>query len=88
MPILETCATVVSLTGAIISAFSAGWDLHGRLSSKKSKTRSDVKEPIELSLETSLTSSGPLVKAEYDRAFSRLGQRFAAGDGTLLRSRS
>lgn len=52
--------------------------LKGELEKIKGAGGGDQKKPDEL--ERNLTTSGPVIKQEYDVGYDRLGRRFAVGD--------
>ena len=71
MPIFE----IAGLVTGIVSAFTGTYSLYQNRRNKADKAAS---------LERSLTIGPPRVQGEYDRNFSRMGARFARGDGESL----
>ena len=82
---LEVAACVAS----IISAFGTGLDVFRKIRAKRRARklkRSQQSLQNELQIQQSLERSPLEIQAEYDRYFSSLGERFAAGDRMLLSS--
>jgi hypothetical protein len=62
----------------IASTFMTGADLLKRWWNRRKQKKNAL---IESQLDTSLTTSGPMVKREYDGYAARIGRAFAIGDG-------
>jgi hypothetical protein len=77
MPVLE----VVAAVAGIVSAFNGSVNLYRSWRDKKRERRLNSQNQ---NLETSLVAGSTTVRNEYNAHFARLGQRFAAGDGTFL----
>ena len=65
--------TVISLVASVIKAFTSGYDLY--------RTWREKKKASNRALDSSLSSSGGLIRQQYDQGFSILGKEFAKGDG-------
>ncbi|OCL05627.1 hypothetical protein AOQ84DRAFT_94284 [Glonium stellatum] len=77
MPSIE----VAALVARIISAFSTSANVFQTWKAKrKAKNLPDQRANESNRLEICLSTSGPVVQAEYDRDFRYFGSRFASGD--------
>ena len=79
--------SVNAVIDSLLAAFHHGLDVIGKNSdrrkNKKTKLPPTVKEE-EQRLIKSLQKSNDDVKAEYDKNWERIGDRFAVGDGRFL----
>lgn len=70
---------VVAVVAGIVSAFTASVSFYHSWQQKKAER---IIQAQNKTLEVSLTTGGKAVQTQYDVFFGRLGQKFAAGDGT------
>jgi hypothetical protein len=69
---------VVGIVASIVSAFVASASLFREWREKRRERRKNYQNS---SLQISLSSGSSQVRGEYEQDFSRLGSRFAVGDG-------